>query len=98
MSNQSGKRQKNVISLEKYRSKRERQTPRGLSHEQVLGDPDPPTARVWLQGDAPQASLENVRPDNASKMLLVTLSLCLELAVIAQQHSGVIHQGIDASS
>lgn len=96
MSNQSGKRQKNVISLEKYRSARVRK-PRGLSHEQVMGDPDPPTARVWLQGGTPQASLQNVAPENASKLLMVTLSLCIELAVIAQQNS-LISQGLDASS
>ena len=96
MSNQTGKRQKNVISLEKYRSSGSRK--RGLNHEQVMGDPDPPTARVWLQSGAPQASLTNVAPGNAAQLLMVTLSLCIELAVIAQQNTGLISQGLDASS
>jgi hypothetical protein len=88
--------QKNVVSLEKYRSKRIRH-PSGLSHEQIMGDPDPPSARVWLQGGTPQASLENVAPCNAGQLLLVTLSLCLELAVIAQQ-SPALTLGIDLTS
>jgi hypothetical protein len=88
--------QKNVISLEKYRGER-RQKPHELGHEQVIGDPDPPTARVWLQGGAPQASLENIRPENAGQLLFVALSMCLELAVIAQR-SGMFSQALDISS
>jgi hypothetical protein len=87
---------KNVISLEKYRGRRGRK-PSALTHEQVIGDPDPPTARVWLQGGAPKASLENIAPDSAAQMLLATLSLCIELAVMASQ-SPAIAQGIDISS
>ena len=94
MSNQqTRKSQKNVISLEKYRS---RHKPRGLTHEQVMGNPDPPTARVWLQGGAPQASLENVGPATATPLLMVALSLCIELAVIA--NSSLVTQGLDVSS
>lgn len=85
--------QENVISLEKYRAGRKR----GLVHTQALGDPDPPTARVWLQGGIPQASLDNIRPDNAAQLLFVALSMCIELAVIAQR-SGAISAALDISS
>lgn len=91
------KEQENVISLEKYRGKRIRK-PRGLTHEQTMGDPDPPTARIWLQGNIPKASLENIGPESAAKMIVVALSLCIELSVIAQQHSGFIAKSIDVIS
>ena len=85
--------QGNVISLEKYRAGRQR----GLVHTQVLGDPDPPTARVWLQDGAPQAAMQNIQPDSAAQLLILALSMCIELAVIAQSSPAVAY-GIDTFS
>lgn len=89
--------QENVISLEKYRSRRVPKGPTGLAHEQVMGDPDPPTARVWLQNGAPQAALQNIQPDSAAQLLILALSMCIELAVIAQNTPAVAY-GIDTFS
>lgn len=85
-----------VISLEKYRGKRAKL--RGLTHDQVQADPDPPTIRGWLQNGAPQTQLDNVAPADAGRLLFVALSLCIDLALLAQQSAPQITQSIDLTS
>lgn len=97
MSSGSKADQRNVISIERYRARRLPNRSPALTHEQVMGDPDPPTARVWLQNGAPQAALQNIQPDSAAQLLILALSMCIELAVIAQNTPAVAY-GIDTFS
>jgi hypothetical protein len=73
------------------RERREREANAWQKAKEANRELTPPTARVWLQGGVPQASLDNVGPGNAPQLLMVALSLCIELAVIA--NSSLVTQG-----
>jgi hypothetical protein len=80
----AGRYPKAVDSLDSARARRNIGK-RRVAHEQVLGDPDPPSARIWLQGGEPKASLQNITPDSVPQILVLALSLCIELAILAQE-------------